>query len=552
MTETMIQRTAKAIKQSPREIFGWQLIYCVLIIAFSGVAKGIDEGNIASVVTMNSFRKEFGWTHLSKTDEANVKGWVISIATAGAVPGAFASIKLNQMYGRLWSLRLFTLVYMAGVIGQACSGGNIGALYASRFIGGIGIGATTVMPSVYIAEIAPSCIRGLAVLQYAACQQLGVVFGFFFAYASQHHQPNNSSMQWRLCTFMQLIPAAIWLAGSFLCIESPRWLLNKGKDEKALENLSSFRNLDASHPYVQQEFDLMQRGVLEEKHATADASMWQLTKEVFATANSRRRFWILTAAHLFGQWSGSNSITQYSPTIFSYLGITGDTTKLLATGLYGVVKFTSTVVTAFFVIDFIGRRRSLITGVSMQIVTLTIVGAYLGVTNGKTTAQIEASKSLTSASRLAIVAIYFHAVAWSVGWFSLPYLLSAELFETRVRGLTYGFYMAWHWLLYFGCSRATSSMLVAFDRWGAFAFFAGICVLGLTFVFFCIPDTTGRSLEEIKDIFDTPAFSIWRVAYAQPKHDSALHEVDDAEAARLPQSSSASSHSQRKSLEKNV
>lgn len=174
MVETMIQRTAKAIKQSPREIFGWQLIYCVLIVAFAGVAKGIDEGNIASVVVMNSFRKQFGWNKLDKTAEANVKGWVIAIATAGAVPGAFASIKLNQMYGRLWSLRIFTLIYMAGVIGQACSNGNLGALYASRFIGGIGIGATTVMPSIYIAEVAPSCIRGLAVLQYAACQQVSL------------------------------------------------------------------------------------------------------------------------------------------------------------------------------------------------------------------------------------------------------------------------------------------------------------------------------------------------------------------------------------------
>lgn len=548
MTETLIQRTAKAIKQSPREIFGWQLIYSVLIIAFAGVAKGIDEGNIASVVTMTSFRKQFGWTHLSATAEANVKGWVISIATAGAVPGAFASIKLNAMYGRLWTLRIFTLIYMAGVLGQAFSNGNLSALYASRFIAGIGIGSTTVLSPIYIAEVAPSCVRGAAVLQYAACQQLGVVFGFFFAYASQHHQKSSSSWQWRLCTLLQLIPASIWLIGSLFCIESPRWLLNKGRDEKALKNLSSFRNLDASHPYVQQEFDTMQRGVLEDKHASEGASMWQLTKEVFATANSRRRFWILTFAHLFGQWSGSNSITQYSPTIFGYLGIQGDTTKLLATGLYGVVKFVSTVCVAFFVIDFIGRRRSLITGVSMQIVTLLIVGIYLGVTNSKTTKEIEASSSLKSASRLAIVAIYFHAIAWSIGWFSLPYLLSAELFPTRVRGLTYGFYMAWHWLLYFGCSRATSSMLVAFDRWGAFVFFACICILGVIFVFLCIPDTTGRSLEEITAIFDTPAFSIWRVAYAPTTTTEGVETLDAA----APQSSSASTHSHRKSLEKQV
>lgn len=519
--ETLMARSWRSIKEQPKEIFNIYLIYCVLITAFAGVAKGIDEGNVASIVTMPSFRRDFGLNKMSTIAEADTKGWIISIATAGAVPGAFACIKMNQEWGRLWALRFFTVIYLAGVVGQACSGGNLSGLYASRFIAGIGIGATTVMPSMYIAEISPATIRGLAVLQYAACQQLGVLFGFFFAYGTRHHLPNTDSYQWRLSTFLQLIPGVIWLLGSFGCVESPRWLLTRNKDEQAKSTLSKLRNLDSDHPLVADEFKLMVQARDDERAAKEDnASLWQLSKELFATANSRRRFWIVTLAHVFGQWSGANAITQYSPTIFTYLGIKGDATSLLATGAYGVVKFVSTLVVAIFVIDIFGRRRALMTGICMQIVTLTIVGAYLGATNGMTTAHIESTPSLLNASRLSIVAIYFHAIAWSIGWFSLPYLLSAELFPTRLRSLCYGTFMAWHWLLYFGCSRAMSSMLVAFHRYGAFVFFASICVIGLVFVFFCVPDTTGRNLEQINRLFDNSAFSLWRHAYVTEEEEN--------------------------------
>ena len=135
--ETLMARSWRSIKEQPKEVFNIYLIYCVLITAFAGVAKGIDEGNVASIVTMPSFRRDFGLNKMSTTAEADTKGWIISIATAGAVPGAFACIKMNQEWGRLWALRFFTVIYFAGVIGQACSNGNLSGLYASRFIAGI-------------------------------------------------------------------------------------------------------------------------------------------------------------------------------------------------------------------------------------------------------------------------------------------------------------------------------------------------------------------------------------------------------------------------------
>ncbi len=233
----------------------------------------------------------------------------------------------------------------------------------------------------------------------------------------------------------------------------------------------------------------------------------------------------MVLCHIFGQWSGANGITQYSPTIFGYLGITNTEQSFLATGLYAIVKFLSTLIFALVVIDFIGRRRSLLTGITLQIITLTYVGAYLGVTNGWTVDQIENSPSALAASRGAIVAIYFHAIAWSIGWFSIPYLISAEIFPIRIRSVNVSIGMAVHWANHFGCSRAMPSMLVGTNRYGAFIFFLSICTISLGYVYLAMPETAGRSLEGMDKLFEQPWYTVHKVAY--PRTEDLKPELRD-------------------------
>lgn len=113
----------------------------------------VDLGNIASVVVMKAFKKRFHVDDETDDQYANTKGWLVAIATAGAVFGCLACVHLGQRLGRKKTMLLFTLVYMAGIFGQTFSSGNLGGMYASRFIAGIGIGTTTVLPSVYITEV---------------------------------------------------------------------------------------------------------------------------------------------------------------------------------------------------------------------------------------------------------------------------------------------------------------------------------------------------------------------------------------------------------------
>jgi hypothetical protein len=169
---SLIKASRDAIKDNPKEIFNFYLIACTCIWSFSGVAKGFDEGmllialpprmpqasdqkagNIASAVIMDVFKKDFGIENETEKEYASTKGWIVAIATAGAVFGCLACIWLTQRLGRKLTYQLFTLVYIAGVLGQTFSKGNLGALYATRVIAGLGIGTTTVLPPIYIAEV---------------------------------------------------------------------------------------------------------------------------------------------------------------------------------------------------------------------------------------------------------------------------------------------------------------------------------------------------------------------------------------------------------------
>ncbi|KAL0778884.1 hypothetical protein CaCOL14_005142 [Colletotrichum acutatum] len=276
----------------------------------------------------------------------------------------------------------------------------------------------------------------------------------------------------------------------------------------------------------------MQAQLERELEIVSGASVLDLAKETWTDIPNRRRFVLMFLAHLFSQWSGANAITQYSPSIFGHLGIQGEEGRLLATGVYAIVKFVSVLIFSVFVIDFIGRRRSLLTGICLQITTLLFIGIYLKVTNGRDPEDISADPTARRASEAAIAAIYLHAIAWSIGWFSIPYLVSAEVFPIRIRSLCVSVLMAFHWAFYFGCSRAMPSLLAATERYGAFIFFASICSVSLVYVYLAMPETSGRSLESMENLFNRPWYTVYKVAYPKAEDLAARPVVGDGDGRR--------------------
>ena len=300
--------------------------------------------------------------------------------------------------------------------------------------------------------------------------------------------------------------------------------MSRNRVTAATNTLLIIRRLLKDHPYIQEKLKGNETHVNHELEAVGGSSLIDLAKETFFDITNRRRFVLMFLCNLFSQWSGANAITQYSPTILEYLGVAEQELAFLTVGLYAIVKFVSTLLFALFIIDIIGRRRSLTTGITMQIITLAFIGAYLGATYDWTSKEVAASPSATAASRASIVAIFFHAIAWSIGWFSIPYLVGSEVFPVRIRSLNVSILIAFHWAFYFSCSCAMPSLLVGLNQYGGFALFASIYVVSLVYVYFALPETAERSLESMDSLFERPWYTVHKVAY--PTEDDVKPTTD--------------------------
>jgi len=211
-----------------------------------------------------------------------------------------------------------------------------------------------------------------------------------------------------------------------------------------------------------------------------------------------RRVQLTIIIYILAQMSGANAITNYLPTIFGMIGVTNSNVKVYSTGLYTIAKLVCCVAASLFFIDLVGRRKSLMIGVSVQIICHSYLAGYLNIYQANKT---NMGKSSTDA---ALAFIYIHAFGWAIGLYSLPYLFGAELWPNKIRSFGGALSQCFHWLFYFAITKAAPSMLTNLHQWGAFVLFIGFCVVALLYTYFMIPETAGMSLEEINKIFERP------------------------------------------------
>lgn len=296
--------------------------------------------------------------------------------------------------------------------------------------------------------------------------------------------------------------------------ESPRFLVKKGQDEKAFDNLCRLRNLPPDHPYVRDEFAGIKNAHQEELEATMGSGWLGVVKETFLIPKNLYRLYLACMAQLLSQWSGAGSITLYAPDFFSIMGITGSNESLLVTAVFGIVKLVSAVVCALFLVDIIGRKRALLLGIIFQAISMIYIAGFLssvpqiGLDNGAVMPE-----SKLGASRGAIAMIYISGVGWALGWNSMQYLLTAELFPLRIRALATSMAMTLHFVNQYGNSRAVPNMLLSVSEGGisplgTFWFFAAVTIIGGIWVLFTIPETAGRSLESMDRLFELPWYRI--------------------------------------------
>ncbi|KAL7931927.1 general substrate transporter [Trichoderma chlorosporum] len=500
----------------PQGALNWRLWFAVFSFALLGAARGIDEGLIAGAINSDNFEKSIHLASYNLVDQANIKANVSAMVQIGSVAGALIAFLICDRIGRINATRVLCVTWALGIMIFMIGGarGNLGAIYAGRFIAGLGVGQTPVVGPIYIAEIAPASIRGLCTCFFTGAVYLGILLAYFANYGCQLHLSDASPNQWLVPTSLHIIMSGLIFVLSFFQYESPRFLVKQGRVDQAVHNMAQLRQQSPDSEYISREIGMIQAGLDHELEASRGVGWLGKVKELVLDRSNLYRVYLSSMVQLLSQWSGAGSITLYAPDLFNILGITGTNESLLVTAVFGIIKFAAAMVCALFLVDVIGRKRALLYGIVLQAISMIYVASFLTVVPQLGVQEdYVLPDNLKGASRGAVAMIYISGIGWALGWNSMQYLLTAELYNLRVRALATSWAMTLHFANQYGNSRAVPVMLLGTAQGGitpkgTFWFFAAITILGGFWVWFSVPETGGRSLESMDRLFELPWYRI--------------------------------------------
>lgn len=390
--------------------------------------------------------------------------FIMSMALWGTVIGALFGGIPSDRFGRRRALIGIGLLYLLSAIGSALAP-NPTIFSVARFIGGLGVGASSVAVPVYIAEITPAHDRG----KLGALYQFNIVFGILVAYLSNYFIGTTlGENAWRWMLGVETIPAAIFCLFVLGIPESPRWLVIKKQDEPAardlLERLSPREN-------VEQILSAIKKSVRD-----GDVPFSKFFSETF-------QFPILLAflVAFFNQMSGINFVLYYAPRIFEQAGIEAEAV-LGASVPIGIVNLLFTLL-GMYLIDKFGRKKLLYVG------SFGYIASLLGV-----------SWAFASGSQGGIVVLFVCAfiASHAVGQGAVIWVFISEVFPNVVRDFGMSLGAGTHWGMAALITLLTPTVLSSFTGAQIFAFFAGMMVLQLLFVWLIMPETKGLTLEEME------------------------------------------------------
>ena len=432
-----------------------KVIIWSLVVALGGFLFGFDTAVISGAEkSIQQYWSLSSFEH----------GLTIAIALIGTIFGAlFGSIPSDKL-GRKKTLLLVAVLYLVASLGTALAQ-NWHLFLLFRFLGGIGVGASSVTAPVYISEISPAKKRGSLVALF----QFNVVFGILISYFSNYLIGTSTETSWRWMLGIQAVPSLIFLVLVRMVPETPRWLiLNAGKFDLAKSILKIINPTG-----YEADFDKIMKGHEHdaEKH---------VTQPLF---QHKYRFPVTLAIlfAIFNQVSGINAIIYYAPRIFEMTGL-GTSSSLLSTAGIGLVNFLFTLIAIRF-IDKIGRRTLMLIGSVGLIVSLGMVARAFFV------------QDFSSYTVIVGLLLFIAFFAFSQG--AVIWVFISEIFPNQVRakGQTLG--SVTHWIMAAAIAFAFPVLAEKFGGGITFSFFTVMMVLQLVFVWKMMPETKGRSLEDI-------------------------------------------------------
>ncbi|KAH8814752.1 sugar transporter [Flagelloscypha sp. PMI_526] len=503
-------------------------VYWLAFVAYWGILLfGYDTGVGGGVVGNVTFQKYFGmWGADQKTKNQktidNLSSNVVSVLQAGAFFGALTSAPVSGKYGRKPTLIIFILIFVVGAILTTVATSpthGLKLIYAGRVISGFGIGGISAVAPAFVSECSPKEVRGRITGIFQIMVATGVMLSYFVNLGVGLHV--KGTKLWVIPFGVQLIPGGIMAIGLLTIRESPRYLISVGKNEEAIKNMAYLRRRAVDDPVVIEEIAEIEAAVVEEREARANLGL----KEAFFGKGNFIRFFIAFFIFFLQQFAGQNSVNYYAPQIFASIGYTGTKNSLLASGVYGIMKVVATTFFIFFGVESLGRRYSLFISAIGMGTFFYIIGAILKThppPAASATTVIDESQ-IPPASKAMAGMLYIYVIFYSMGWGPLPWVYCADIFPTRTRhyGLTTA--SASQWLWNFTISKITPTIKTALG-WKMFIMFATINVGAMGTMSLLLPETKGRSLEDMDVIFGSIT------AEERQAHIEAQQRVADQEA----------------------
>jgi MFS transporter, SP family, xylose:H+ symportor len=475
------------------------VIGLTFVATLGGLLFGYDTAVISGAVSSIDayFIDPLG---LAETARSSLSGWTISSALLGCIIGAIVAGWISTTLGRRGGLIVAALMFLLGSIGSAWPELGLGAVGKMgpdalrafifyRIVGGVGVGIASMLSPLYIAEISPSAIRGRLV----SFNQLAIVGGILLVYfvnwfvASQGDDVWVKSTGWRYMLASEAIPASILLILLMFVPDTPRWLVLRGRSAEALAQL---------------------RRVMGESEARAIVA--DIERSLVVRSGKLLSFGLPVIVigiliSVFQQFVGINAVLYYAPLMFQNMGASTDS-ALLQTVVVGSANVIFTVV-AIVTVDKWGRKPLLVTGAVIMAVAMIALGCLF---NAKVV------------GLGALIAVVVYIAGFALSWGPVAWVMLSEMFPNAIKGKAMGLAVAAQWIANFVVSASfkvldgNSALNAMFNHGFAYWIYGGMSVLAAVFVLRYVPETKGRSLEAIQDLWGKPETADAAIASSQP------------------------------------
>lgn len=442
------------------------VVLTAAIAGLGGLLFGYDTGVIAGALLF--IGPEFGL-------DSFARGLVVAAVPIGAVFGAAIAGPAADRYGRRLMILIAAVVFMVGALASAAAGGEE-VLVAARIVIGVAIGLASAAAPVYISEVAPPEIRGRLVSFF----QLAVTVGIFSAYlVGLLFEPIEG---WRWMVGLGCVPALALIVGMLRMPQSPRWLVMTGDDYAARATLARIR--DDEDGAVEHELEEIKE-TLNEKPGAWGELLEPAVKAALVVG---------VGLAILQQVTGINTIIYYAPTIVEATGVNSSAGSILAAVGAGFINVGMTLV-AIRLLDRAGRRTLLMIGVSGMTISLFTLGLAFADGGGES----------TLASVVAVLSLMTFVASFAVSLGPIFWLLNAEIYPLKVRSKAAGLGTMANWIANFAVSLTFLLLVDALGETETFWLYGAIGALTLLFCWKLVPETKGKTLEEIEAVFEARA-----------------------------------------------